>query len=41
MWKKNNLTIDEKFKQLTDEIKELKEQKLKPQNITNNITNNI
>jgi hypothetical protein len=38
--KKNNLTIDEKFKQLTEEIKELKEQKQKPQNITNNITNN-
>ena len=40
---KNNLTIDEKFKQLTDEIKELKEQKTKPQNITNitNNTNNI
>ncbi len=38
--KKNNLTIDEKFKKLTDEIKELKEQKIKPQNITNNITNN-
>ncbi len=37
---KNNLSIDEKFKQLSDEIKELKEQKLKPQNITNNITNN-
>jgi len=37
---KNNLSIDEKFKQLSDEIKELKEQKLKHQNITNNITNN-
>ncbi len=36
---KNNLTINDKFKQLSDEIKEIK---LKPaQNITNNTTNNI
>jgi hypothetical protein len=35
---KNNLTIDEKFEKISNEIKDLK--KHQPQNITNNIINN-